>query len=148
MFGMPPAWRYALAVLVGVTAGLGAYTFVYAKGYSYFSDRPESCANCHVMRGQFDSWQRGPHHAAAVCNGCHISHALASKYLVKARNGWNHSLHFTLQDFPEPIRIHEFSSEVLEANCLRCHEEMASGMAGLHCVACHAGAGHGPRREE
>jgi len=144
---MPSGWRYALSALVGALLGLGAFTFVYGKGYSYFSNRPEACANCHVMREQFDSWQRGPHHAAAVCNDCHTPHALAGKYFVKARNGWNHSLHFTLQDFPEPIRIHRFNSEILAANCLRCHEQMVSEMAGLDCIACHAGAGHGPRRE-
>ena len=99
------------------------------------------------MRDELDSWQRGPHHAFAVCNDCHTPHGLIGKYYVKARNGWNHSLHFTLQDFPEPIRIHTFNSGVLEANCLRCHGEMASEMAGLRCVACHAGAGHGARRE-
>jgi len=144
---MPNGWRYVLSALAGALLGLGAFTFVYAKGYSYFSNRPEACANCHVMREQLDSWQRGPHHAAAVCNDCHTPHALAGKYFVKARNGWNHSFHFTLQDFPEPIRIHPFNSEVLAANCQRCHEQMVSEMAGLDCIACHAGAGHGPRRE-
>ena len=30
--------------------GLGLYTFVYAKGYSYLSNDPQGCANCHVMQ--------------------------------------------------------------------------------------------------
>jgi cytochrome c nitrite reductase small subunit len=141
-------WRYVLASLVGIAAGLGAYTFVYARGYSYFSDNPDACANCHIMREQHDSWQKASHHSFAVCNDCHTPHPLALKYAAKARNGWNHSLHFTLQDFPEPIRIHQFNSEVLEANCLRCHADMAGETAGLHCVACHSGVGHGPRREQ
>ena len=144
---MPSVSRYVLSAFVGALLGLGTFTFVYAKGYSYFSNRPEACANCHVMREQLDSWQRGQHHASALCNDCHTPHALVPKYFVKARNGWNHSLHFTLQDYPDTIRIHPFNSDVLEANCVRCHREMAAEMAGLRCVACHAGAGHGPRRE-
>ena len=144
---MPSVWRHVLAALAGVAAGLGAYTFVYARGYSYFSDNPDACANCHIMRAQRDSWQRSSHHSFAVCNDCHTPHAPALKYAAKARNGWNHSLHFTLQDYPDPVRIRPFNAEVLEANCLRCHADMADNAAGLHCVACHASVGHGPGRE-
>ena len=52
---------FALAALSGVTLGLGAYTFVYARGYSYFSNDPEACANCHVMREfrDIDGLERG-----------------------------------------------------------------------------------------
>jgi cytochrome c nitrite reductase small subunit len=39
-----------LAVLGGLIVGLGAYTFLYAKGYSYLTNNPEACTNCHVMR--------------------------------------------------------------------------------------------------
>ena len=42
----------AVAVLLGVVVGLGTYTFVYAKGYSYLSNDPAACANCHVMQPQ------------------------------------------------------------------------------------------------
>ena len=37
------------ATLLGVAVGLCAYTFVYAKGYSYLTNNPAACANCHVM---------------------------------------------------------------------------------------------------
>ena len=136
---------FALAVLSGALIGLGAYTFFYARGFSYFSNNPEACANCHVMREFRDGWQRGSHHAYAACNDCHTPHAWASKYVVKARNGWNHSLRFTLQDFPDPIRIRPANAGVLEGNCIRCHAEMASEMVGLRCVECHAGVGHDAR---
>ena len=32
-----------LAVLLGVAAGIGGYTFRYAKGLSYFKKDPEAC---------------------------------------------------------------------------------------------------------
>jgi len=138
--------RAVLSGLVGAALGLGLYTFVYAQGYSYFSNDPAACANCHVMREYFDSWQRSSHHANAVCNDCHTPHALVGKYLTKAENGWNHSLRFTLQDFPDPIRIRPANAGKLRANCLRCHLDMASQMPEEDCVRCHAGVGHGPRR--
>jgi hypothetical protein len=45
------------ATLIGVTSGVGAYTFVYAKGASYLTDDAAACANCHIMQGQLDGWQ-------------------------------------------------------------------------------------------
>ena len=60
-----------LAILVGVVVGVGAYTFLYAKGYSYLLNDPNACQNCHVMREQFDGWVKSSHHNAATCNDCH-----------------------------------------------------------------------------
>lgn len=42
--------------LVGMAAGVGLYTFGYAKGYSYFSNNPAACANCHIMDEHFAAW--------------------------------------------------------------------------------------------
>jgi nitrate/TMAO reductase-like tetraheme cytochrome c subunit len=39
----------ALGVAVGLVVGVGAYTFIYAKGGSYLTDNPAACANCHIM---------------------------------------------------------------------------------------------------
>ena len=135
-----------LSALAGTALGLGLYTFVYAKGYSYFSNDPRACANCHVMQEYYDSWQRSSHHAAAVCNDCHTPHALAGKYITKAENGWNHSMRFTLQNYPDPIRIRPANAVKLHDNCVRCHGEMVSQMPQENCVRCHAGVGHGPKR--
>jgi cytochrome c nitrite reductase small subunit len=38
------------AVLIGAAVGLDGYTFLYAKGYSYLTDNPRACANCHRTR--------------------------------------------------------------------------------------------------
>ena len=141
-----PAW---IAALVGVMLGLGLYTFHFAQGLSYFSNDPNACANCHIMRDYLDSWQKSSHHARAVCNDCHTPQPLASKLWTKADNGWNHSVKFTLQSFAEPIRIRAVNVERLQGNCLRCHAELVSEihpvLAEMSCVRCHAGVGHGPR---
>jgi len=143
-----------LSVLVGALLGLGAFTFRYAEGLSYFSNDPNACANCHIMREYRDSWQKSSHHGRAVCNDCHTPEALLSKLWTKADNGWNHSVKFTLQNFREPLRIRPVNARRLEANCLRCHGEFTSEIrAGAGpgpaeeagCVRCHPGVGHGPR---
>jgi cytochrome c nitrite reductase small subunit len=94
----------AAAVLVGIAGGLGVYTFVYAKGYSYITNDPAACANCHIMNEQYSGWLKASHRSVAVCNDCHVPHSFVGKYWTKARNGFWHSYYFTTQTFEEPIR--------------------------------------------
>ncbi|HEX6812305.1 MAG TPA: cytochrome c nitrite reductase small subunit [Planctomycetota bacterium] len=154
---------FTASATIGVLAGAGSYTFVKAEGLSYMSDDPAVCVNCHIMREQYDGWRHGPHRAVATCNDCHLPHdTLLNKLFVKGSNGWNHSREFTLQGFAEPIRIKPGNSQVLEANCRRCHatavgDITAHGTLGVPsdplqqadlygCVRCHQSAGHGPTR--
>ena len=148
-----PRLKLALAVAVGAVAGTGLTTFRYAEGLSYFSADPRACANCHIMRPQYDGWQKASHHTAATCVDCHLPHDFVGKYLAKAENGWHHSKGFTLQDFEEPIRIKPKNAAILQANCLGCHgplvHDLVAGARGadpsLPCVHCHATVGHGER---
>jgi cytochrome c nitrite reductase small subunit len=143
-----------LCVLAGAALGTGAFTVRYAEGLSYLSNDPKACVNCHVMRDQYDGWQKASHHAVATCNDCHVPHEFVPKYLVKAENGFWHSKGFTLQDFPEPIRIRPVSSNILQANCVHCHHDLVNDILGhgatagetTDCVRCHAAVGHGPQR--
>jgi cytochrome c nitrite reductase small subunit len=144
----------ALTCTFGLFSGLGTYTFTYARGLSYFSNDPRACMNCHIMREHFDGWQKSPHHAVATCNDCHTPHALLPKYLTKAENGFWHSKGFTLQDFPEPIRIRPHNRRTLNRNCMECHHELVHEVVAVHgrdesqfdCIRCHITSGHGPAR--
>jgi cytochrome c nitrite reductase small subunit len=143
-----------LCVGLGLFAGIGLYTFWYAEGASYFSNDPRACVNCHVMRDAYDGWQHASHHTVATCNDCHTPHAFVPKYTSKALNGFFHSKAFTLQDFPEPIRITPRNARVLQENCVDCHRTLASEILGhdtspqdmTNCVRCHLSVGHGPPR--
>jgi cytochrome c nitrite reductase small subunit len=139
------------ATVVGVLIGVGTYTFVYAKGYSYLTNDPAACANCHVMRDHFDAWTKASHRAVAVCNDCHTPPGLIPKYMTKARNGFWHSFYFTTGRYPDPLRMTPRNLEVTEATCRTCHEEMtasidprhsAAGDAAISCVRCHSTVGH------
>jgi cytochrome c nitrite reductase small subunit len=152
---MPRTLPGLLSGLVGVMLGVGAYTFHFAEGLSYFSNDPEACANCHIMNDHLESWEKSSHHVRAVCNDCHMPHALLPKLITKADNGWNHSVKFTLQNFADPLRIRSHNLEVVRENCIRCHAAVVEDIrdlpgheeAGeLACIHCHAGVGHGPRR--
>ena len=141
-------WLAGLAVMFGVLIGLSAFTFVYAEGFSYLSDDPNSCVNCHVMRGQFDGWSHSSHKAVAVCNDCHTPHRFPDKWIVKGINGFNHSLAFTLDNYPENIQIRGFNADIARENCLECHATAISMIEHigsdepLNCVACHGNVGH------
>ena len=146
-------WLVAAAIALGVVVGIAGFTFHYAEGTSYFSTDPKACANCHIMRSQYDGWQKASHHAAATCVDCHLPHTFFAKYLAKASNGWHHSKGFTLQDFPEPIQIGPTNAAILQANCVRCHDGLVHTLIAaargprdeVSCVHCHAGVGHGER---
>ena len=132
---------------------MGAYTFRYAEGLSYFSSDPRACKNCHIMNEEYASWTKGPHHAAARCVDCHLPHDLVRKLIAKAENGYHHSKGFTLQDFHEPIRIKPGNASILQESCLRCHADFVHAIVrgsstaedAVSCVHCHRGVGHGAR---
>ena len=138
-----------LALLFGAVVGLGGFTFTYAQGFSYLSNDPAACMNCHIMREQFDGWNKGSHKAVAGCNDCHAPHDnIVHKYFVKGVNGLRHSYAFTTGNHPEPIRITELNREVTQHACLYCHGDLTQGINHAdsddptNCLTCHEGVGH------
>ena len=133
-----------LVTLLGIAAGVGGYTFVYAKGGSYLTDDSAACANCHAMRAQYDGWARGPHHGFATCNDCHTPTQPAAKYALKALNGWHHSKAFTTGAYPDVIRLRDASREVVEGQCRHCHADLVSATDDpqVSCIRCHDSVGH------
>ena len=143
------------ALLVGVAAGLGFFTFGYAKGASYLTNDPAACANCHVMNEHYAAWMKSSHRSVATCNDCHTPHNLIGKYTTKALNGFWHSFYFTTGQYPDPLRITPRNHRVTEQACRYCHSEIVSaidpdphstGSSGpgepASCVRCHAYVGH------
>lgn len=139
---------FVLAAILGIAVGIGAYTFVYAKGASYLTNDPAACVNCHVMREQFDGWVKGSHRSVAVCNDCHTPPGAVGRYTTKALNGFWHSVAFTTGWFHEPIDITPRNRAVTEAACRGCHDaivqaiEADPGSGPLACLTCHASVGH------
>ncbi len=149
MFALGGVAYVALAVLLGLLSGLGFFTFGYGQGHSYLSNDPQACVNCHVMQGHFDSWQNSSHRHVAVCNDCHLPHHPIGKWVVKADNGFFHSLAFTLENFHEPIQIKPRNRRVTQSACMDCHKDIVHQMLPpqpegqmLMCIQCHNDVGH------
>lgn len=140
----------AVFCLFGLLAGIGVFTFMYAKGYSYITNDPEACRNCHVMNTVYENWMKGGHQHVAVCNDCHVPHNLVGKLWTKADNGFHHSFAFTFKKVPVAIKARDASARIVQKNCVRCHQVMAApaacGASGtepaLRCVSCHREVGH------
>lgn len=147
----------AAVLLVGAMIGLGGFTFVYAKGYSYISDDPQVCGNCHIMDEHVAAWNKSSHRSVATCNDCHTPHDPLGKYAVKAKNGFWHSFYFTTGTFPDPLRITPANHEVTEEACRYCHwritEAIDHGPSAptidlsreeeeFTCTRCHRYVGH------
>jgi cytochrome c nitrite reductase small subunit len=137
-----------LGAAVGLAAGIGGFTFIYARGASYLTDDPAACGNCHIMREQLDGWTKSSHRSVAVCNDCHTPPGIR-KYLTKATNGFRHSFAFTTGRFPDPIGIRPDNRAVAEEACRKCHADIVAGIDGPHrgderlsCLRCHPSVGH------
>jgi cytochrome c nitrite reductase small subunit len=134
----------AFAAVIGV--GMWATNFTV-----YLGDDPTTCNNCHVMDAVYEGWFHAGHQQWATCNDCHTPHAFIPKYFVKARSGMNHVSMFTLGHYPEPLRAKKSTSDIIQANCVRCHETavsmIADGQANSdrYCFVCHRDVAHGQR---
>ena len=98
---MAPSTRLTalLAVVIagalGAMAGIGGYTFVYAKGASYLGNDPNACANCHIMQDHLDGWIKSSHrvgrdlqrlpHAAGV-RAQSISPKPSTAFFIRSRS--------------------------------------------------------------
>lgn len=137
------------ACLLGLVIGVGSFTFIYGKGYSYLSDDPKACVNCHIMSDQYSSWSKGSHKNVATCNSCHTPENFYMKYINKAENGFWHSLKFTTGAYKDPIQIRKHNIDIAMQSCFKCHSGLMSST--LHseaiadkktCVQCHRSVGH------
>lgn len=139
----------AVFFVTGGIVGLGGFTFYYGQGFSYLVDDPKACVNCHIMRTVYEEWSHGTHKAVATCNDCHTPDFFLGKYMVKAINGWNHSVAFTTGNFSEPLQITGLNRKITQMQCLKCHSALMSSVMPFHgdeemkCLACHPDVGHG-----
>ncbi|ANQ52677.2 cytochrome c nitrite reductase small subunit [Flammeovirga yaeyamensis] len=135
----PKQWQPVVIALLGAIVGLTLYIAQTARVTSYLSDDPETCVNCHVMTPQFESWKHSSHREVATCNDCHVPHDnVVSKYAFKAKDGLYHSYMYTLRMEPQVIKMHQPGREVVQANCVRCHNDQVTDAKMSSWVANHS----------
>lgn len=153
----PPKWKLTVIVLAGIAVGLLLFIFHISNASSYLSDDPVTCTNCHVMNPQYATWQRSSHGNVTTCNDCHVPHNnIFNKYLFKAKDGLRHATIFTMRWEPQVIQIKEAGKNVVQQNCIRCHQNIVHKVSiqnvtfdnyekgeGLLCWSCHRETPHG-----
>ncbi|MBN1339968.1 MAG: cytochrome c nitrite reductase small subunit [Bacteroidales bacterium] len=154
----PPArWQVPVVILSGIITGLGLYIMRISNAVSYLSDKPETCINCHVMNPQYATWNHSSHREVAHCNDCHVPHNnILNKYFFKAKDGLRHATRFTMRAEPQVIFIKSAGKNVVQENCIRCHEKLVSDNHGIarfeaskhfrierSCIQCHRETPHG-----
>ena len=157
-FKPPNKWKIPVIVLLGIFIGLGTYSFYISKAWSYISDDPKACVNCHIMAPQYATWIHSSHRETAHCNDCHVPHDnFARKYYFKGKDGLRHATLFTLRAERQVIFIGHEGKEVVQENCIRCHTDLfdqskiitqTKGQYQVHntdreCWECHRDVPHG-----
>jgi cytochrome c nitrite reductase small subunit len=119
---------------------------------AYAGTHPETCNNCHVMNPMYENYYHAAHKNAAECADCHLPHGnIISYYLEKARQGAHDVYVFSTGTTPELIRAHAHSQEIIQANCVRCHEKLVESITigaqpfDRNCWDCHRAVAHGSR---
>lgn len=153
----PDKWKLPVAIALGILVGLGLYTFKISNAVSYISDEPKTCVNCHIMTPQYATWFHSSHREKANCNDCHVPHDnVFNKYYFKGMDGLRHATMFTLRMEPQVIFIKEAGKNVVQQNCIRCHENVNEKVGtnlvtgknykhgkGKLCWECHREVPHG-----
>lgn len=150
-------WRNVAIILLATTVGLGFFMAREAKIFSYLSDDPQACVNCHVMTPVYNSWMHSSHREWASCNDCHVPHNnIVNQYYFKAKDGLFHASVFTARAEPDVMFMRAASEEVVQNNCIRCHvqqvtqvkydgyiEDHYSNRTDRQCWSCHKEVPHG-----
>ncbi|MHA7131490.1 cytochrome c nitrite reductase small subunit [Algoriphagus namhaensis] len=123
----PHNWRKVATFLVAMIIGLGFFLIKVSNAPSYLSDDPQACVNCHIMTPQYVTWGHSSHREVAHCNDCHVPHSSTlNKYYFKAKDGLYHAAVFTARAEPEVIVARAPSVEVIQDNCIRCHQDQVT----------------------
>ncbi len=119
----------ALAATV-IAATMGVHLLDESRALSYLSSDPVECTNCHVMEAYYASWANSSHADRATCVDCHLPATdPVDKYLSKARDGWNHSLAFTVDTYGKRMLISDDGARRVQENCIRCHGAHSTTLA-------------------
>ncbi len=152
----PEKWKVPVILVVGIGVGLAIHIFYISNAYSYMSNDPKTCINCHVMTPQYATWERSSHARVATCNDCHVPQDnFFRTYYFKATDGLRHATMFTFRMEPQVMRIKDAGKNAVQENCIRCHENQIhpvsvraiSGKSiekdSRYCWDCHRETPHG-----
>jgi cytochrome c nitrite reductase small subunit len=140
-------------IIALVIAFLALAYFAYVTdAAAYGGSAPETCANCHVMDSQYENWYHGAHQDWAKCTDCHLPHENpVAYYAEKGRQGMKDTYAFVTGNIPAAIRANDQTKEIVQANCIHCHEESVETIVmgpqpfDRYCWECHRDTAHTAR---
>ncbi len=158
----PQKWKLPVSIVSGMLVGFLLLTIYLSRAWSYLSDEPEVCVNCHVMAPHYATWSHSSHREVATCTDCHVPHDnIVRSYFFKAKDGERHTRIFILRKEPQIIQIKEEGIVAVQGNCLRCHIQNVAPVSlanvdgdnykhgeGKLCWGCHRHIPHGTVRSE
>ncbi|OEH85189.1 hypothetical protein BHU72_06155 [Desulfuribacillus stibiiarsenatis] len=109
-----------------------------------YTDSPEFCGSCHVMTGVHRTHQFSTH-ANLSCNDCHAPHNIVAKIPFKAKAGAKDIYKNLVGDVDDVIHANAKTREIVNQNCLNCHEMTNTNVAmdsKEFCVDCHRTVPH------
>ena len=106
----------------------------------------EFCISCHEMNIPYETHKLSKHKNAAGCNDCHADNSnVAAKVWAKGLAGARHGF-IKIAGTSKQIKLSDdFSSGILQENCVRCHSNahhQDAAASGTYCFKCHSYAGH------
>lgn len=108
------------------------------------SEAPSFCAGCHVMEGEYDAWSHAGAHRREMCVDCHLPNGNKTlHYVWKSIDGMKDTVAFYSGRVPDRISISSHGREVLQSNCIRCHENAVAYIDKERpCWQCHRRIAH------
>ena len=103
------------------------------------SETPDFCASCHLHEAHYEAWFHQGAHRRKACVDCHLPNDnVASHYAWKSLDGMKDLVLFNAGRVPDDIRITEHGRKVVQANCVRCHEDTVDMIdQERSCTDCH-----------
>jgi cytochrome c nitrite reductase small subunit len=143
--------KIPIVAIVVAALAMGYFAFV-TEAASYGGSAPETCANCHVMDSQYESWYHGAHENWAKCTDCHLPHDnFAVYYAEKGRQGAKDVYAFVTGNIPLAIRASDKTKGIVQENCIHCHEDSVESIVmgaqpfDRYCWDCHRDIAHTAR---
>jgi cytochrome c nitrite reductase small subunit len=107
-------------------------------------EKSEYCISCHVMEAEYEAWMHSGAHRRKNCVDCHLPNENRFvHYLWKSIDGLKDLIVFHSGQVPERITISSHGREVLQNNCIRCHETTVMVIdTDRQCWNCHKRISH------
>ena len=122
-----------------ICSALGFFFLFGPPGLLAKSEKADFCAMCHVMESEYEAWFHEGAHRRINCVDCHLPRDnMVSHYIWKSLDGMKDAVVFYSGRVPEPIKASDHARQVLQSNCIRCHESSVEKIdTGRQCWSCH-----------